>query len=467
MAEKLPPQDGLESYLAQAFEGNEGDTPSDGLWDRIEAELPPPVVPLLPWYARAGVWKWAASAAAVLIFGFSVAQWALMRQEVQNLQRDMALRDAQIESLNRRQGTRPGSQASGATPVQTPSESLFPPPVQPAPVRKAGLAPDQSPNQTTTTPGQFVVVQPENPVAEETAPNREADFSSTHSFTLAAIPPQSFLSEVSPFSSGLKLPVELSSQRGGMALRLVYGTYAQRDRRPEPHGPQRPGDAFAPDSLLAQTGFTTGLGLVLNDRRAIAFETGLYLTSSQRQFAHTPRFRYCPGGGGAGEQTFTYSLYTSSNKTDVSVTVAPTASVPDSAQVDLRLVTNHTVQSVQVPLLVRGHADFGRLRVFARGGLLFQAEVREQVDLVSAGAVQADFRISPERKPEFRPSRHARVQMGYLAGFGAEWRITPQWGVAAEPYVQGLASAGKKEKNPFEQTPDLSGGAALSVNFHF
>ncbi len=520
MEENLHNKDGLESYLVNSFEGYEGESPSDAVWEGIDAGIQGMApVPMQPWYSRALTWKWAAGVAATLLIGTVVYQFLYVHQEIRSLKNAVADRNRQIEQLRQEEtlfdsldgfandqpgaATDKGHAANTATVLPENSLSLTPALSSKAKPADVAESKDQSAKQQQASiapkaPGAPLKLPASSTANAQMAGNEASSFLQKQKVTpvspylpaankpvvvlpveksnsLANIPPQKYqlqtalpLAPTNATEGPVLPPIKDLHASSGIVLKIAGSTQARWLAMPEKEDDDHEHEAFSPKDILSQSDYRTGLGLILRNDKIISFETGLYLQDRVEISSHDPAFNYRSNGGPDPDDVITYQLYTPHFKSDVTVTVVPTTQVADSTKVNLSIVTREHNQSFQVPLLVRVSTPENRFRLHARGGLVLQYALQEKISLESVVSNDTHFAVSSDHIPMVRPVDEPKLGMGYLLGVGASWRINQRVGLAFEPYTYGSIGENERYEKPGELHDfSLFGGAEVSLYYHF
>ncbi|MDX2284617.1 MAG: hypothetical protein NW241_10660 [Bacteroidia bacterium] len=439
MAQEVPHQDGLDEYLTRAFEDYEGETPPDRVWEAIGRDLEAAAPAgaggrVRTMRLRAG-WLLpaaAAAAAALLVTGYLLLQ---AYERIESLSGQVADQGRRIEQMLAPAPEMPDSAGTDAALPGLPGAA--------APAREQ-IAP--APHQRADRePGAAAGLPPLAPAAADALAAPAAPEARQILPPAAPLPGgRPALTALGPRRAGLPgsgdvLPAQaaLPEQpfRGaGIALKVSASPQHLLPVMPPPSH----GEWVAPQRVAQARDLRIGLGLRIRDRKRLSFEGGIYVQQRDEQTQHLPRLRYRREGGSGPEQQFRYRLYTSGDAQEVSVTLSRTAEpAPDSVQIPLTVETRQRSTSAALPLTARLSTGIGPLQVSVRAGAVVQYRLAGSLELLEVDTGSPYFRYDAEQQPALRsPLSSPALQMQYLAGAGAEWRLSPRLSLSVEPYAQ-------------------------------
>jgi hypothetical protein len=433
MAQELPHQDGLDEYLTRAFEGYEGETPPDRVWEAIGRDLDA-AAPLGAGRVRAlrlrAGWLLpaAAAAAALLVAGYLLLH---AHTRIEALRNQVADQGRQIEQLLVPSPGAPAPEQAAAARPDVPGAAA-PPPAQAAPPAeqgsdKQGITLEVAPPRAPDTPAEPAVAAEPPPLPPAPAVQRALP-------ALTVLGPRRTDLPGSAASMPAHAPAPAPASFRGVAWKVSLTPQHLLPAGPPPSH----GDWVAPQRMTRERDLRAGIALRLRDRKRLSLEGGIYVQQRREQTLHAPRLRYRREGGSWPEQQFRYRLYTSGDAQEVSVTLSRTAEpAPDSVQIPLTVETLQRSTSVSVPLTLRLSTRPGPWRLSVRAGAVVQYRLSGSLELLEVASGSPYFRYESAQQPAARtPFSGSAWQVQYLAGAGVEWALSPRLSMSLEPGVQ-------------------------------
>ncbi|MBK7407313.1 MAG: hypothetical protein IPJ40_04010 [Saprospirales bacterium] len=323
--EKNLPNDNLEKFLQKALEQYE-ENPSAGLWDKIEAGLPPAAAPVGVATKVAVLQKWAAGIAAILLIGFSVFQYLDHKAEITRLAEELNCTRTDLQNL--REQTEAYAQLHRE--VQEKQNALFPDLTPPVEVVYAPQ-PDEKNPVPPANPAGFVT--PRLAAIE----NILADFPGAPLIPFDALSlPFGWLPHGEPNLSGKALmPIKVFRKKTnakisvGVQAGLAHTTYSRVKESGESpgHGQEEEHIKTVDKEIVVYSrsmnaGFTVNYGMGKN----WSLESGLQYRRVESSYSHNPELKFGErkehGGGPHGEEPHHFEYYLQSPSGTVYVSLS-------------------------------------------------------------------------------------------------------------------------------------------------
>ena len=487
MEEKIH-DDRLDQYVRRSFHAYAED-PAPALWERIDAELPPPAPLRLPLFRR---YRWTGWAAVLLLvaalagehfswkyktdrFRFAIAEKSAQQPQIKNGAGQPAKNnpvemepaagtdpsagaESDFSGAGRQDG-RPGDSRNAAAPVDRAIRSL---PLRPA--RDAD--PVDSGRPAPAARAETKAVFPE-------APARPADPVLPASFVSPALVPvaPALLSATRHWSpEPLPLRVEPVRTRSGwyagiqVRPQIRYDAGATPVRRPggRPVFVSRQEKPEVTFDYWFKAGKKVGSRLVL--------ESGVGYSAWERTTTHTPRFRFGEGqtGGNPYRRNFSYDLSTYGGSAEISLRMEQVDSdpVPDNEPVSLQITTSESARVLRIPLLVGYRLGHGRLHGNVKAGLTGSFLLHNELSILTRVSQNSRFQpaqgsgsytVKLESRRKFFP--------GYWLSAGLELHLTRSLSLIAEPSLTGDFPQNDRlgRRLPVQFSPGIQTG----LNYYF
>ncbi len=497
MEDKLH-NDGLEDFLRKSFEQYD-DSPSDGLWDKIESDLAgQPVRPL------ATVRRWWIVAAAVLL-ALVVCQHFYYNNEMAQLSKKVEQNEAELRRLEQQKAA-----------PQIPVEEVQPPgeintdlnPTATNPPNFAGRTQPQGPQRMA---GEKVFENNQNDEAKvgfdtEIPPIDKLEntpfFIETQRGGLVGVNGNSEiiqnsqlpstpdfidvldLKELNSMAAGQQLPtmppafeqIIPAKPKGKFSIGVHHIEMNTRERistliqRPMPMNGRR---IF--DGRKTNQGHTRITGLVANyDTGGNWFvESGINLRAAEFTNLHRPALKFkdrvIPNGTPPGSQhEFDYSLNTTAGLVDIEVRAEQTdAGVVISEDDDIRMEisTKQTVEYVSLPFLVGHRFGHGRLRFELKAGFMANFLTKNDFKITKVSFLDTRFRGSNTVRPRGHGPNLKSTTFDLMAAAGLEYKIGNGWSASLSPTL--LKSSSNRHLDRYIQSSSFSVGIDVGVGFKF
>ncbi len=499
MEDKLH-NDGLDDFLRKSF-GQYDDSPSDGLWDKIESDLAgqPAVRPL------ATVRRWWVVAAAAVLLALVVCQYFYYNSEIAQLSKKVEQNETEIKRLEQQK-------AAPQIPVEE---------VRPSGEINADL------NPTATNPPAFADGgQPQEPQLMDGGnifENNQIDESEAGPVT--AIPPtdkpentpsiletrnnelvgetknlevlQSDRSPTTPGFIGVLDQKELRSMAAGQQLAVVgfpveqiipakpKGEFSIGIHRIEMNTQERISTLIQRPALMngrrvfdgrrTNQGRTRISGLTANYDTGgnWFFESGGNIRAVEFTNIHRPALRFkdrvMPNGNppGVGHE-FDYSLNTAAGLVDIEVRAEQTDAgevISENDEIRMEIATKQTIEYVSVPFLVGHKFGNGRLHFELKAGFMANFLTKNDFEITKVSFLDARFRGSNTVRPRGRGPNLKSTTFDLMVAVGLEYELGNGWSASLSPTL--LKSAGNAHLDRYIQSTSVSTGIDVGVGYRF
>jgi hypothetical protein len=491
-------QDPLEEYFRRTLDDYEA-MPSDDLWERVEADLPPPAAPVQPWWMP---YRFLLALTAVIALGvlaLLVPDSSLRRPQPsaapthgRNLKPDTShfstkkpaypqqtfthrstVRTQNPSTLPHSAPVPANAAPSGAPSSASPSARSLPAFTRAAASR--GLSPSSpaavAPPQVLALPeaaataeeGGSEATRPTSPVWPRQAPENAASprppsamaaSASEEVLPLAALPARMPAAAASthrplglPPAAPLIRPARLLS---GWSAGLYAGcTYTPAAPTPPIPGGKPPHMMFVHQPQAMRPVWEGGLRLRKRISAHWGIEMGAVYSEQTRTSAYLSRFHFGDGrplsGGGhpPSRREFSHHLNTPNGSAAVDLRMEPTNAsdpIPPGEIIRVRAETTEQSSWLKVPVLASFSAGSGRILGIARAGLMAEILLKSDLRLTSFTSENHRLRLAPDTKPILRWTPTRTLSVGYWVSAGAAFRWSRHITLTAEPTLTGRFS---------------------------
>ena len=476
MYDPLHPYHSDDSTTAQRLRQWEQDPlapeqPGDGLWDRIEADLPPQR------RRRALAWWWGGTGAGFVCFLLVLVLWP-------------AVPDVQQPALRPNSANQVAQpMAHDLCPENTPLTSSYTPAPYPATAKKTAPQPQET--QSAHGP-KWLVDEGVPPAAVETAVPAASSVSGPAEEPLASVeqaagvgllradgPRLPAVGPVSPLEAApLHIPhaglpgmrpvahqKRISPKQSSLALALFVAPAANEYQwqRPTPPGGGQP----LRSRQASEWSLEHGLGLRYQWHKHWSVSTGISQYTGTLNSLQRFRRSYNPADeqtGSNGEKISTYALSVPSpyGDTDVQVDLNRPGTEPAPAPSFLffTLASRQELKAIQVPLQLGYHLRAGRWSIGLLSGPVWQ---RQQLRTLRASVlVQAPGTLRSTPPRVIRGISHTDLHyFSWSAALEVGYNLSPRWQLYAQPFGQTSLNSPNAEVN----TRSYRYGCQLGVSF--
>ena len=495
-------KDHLDDYVRKSF-GEYEESPSSGMWDRIESELPAgDQEKTTVGYWRVFRFRWRMAAAILLLISGLVAEHlyyehklrTLSTQTVQDQPSNVTKKQERVENSTSDSAMMPGdSYHSGKTienagnPVDDRQESTE---LQHSKRDLASLtliAPKPSGTEPATSfqNGTIAVVVtdilPEtiaaavlpNPVPETAVPI-SAETATKPIVPIAAFDPvsrsvQPLVAPTPTIASDIQAiirPVKgVSGWYAGLhATPRITFDYSRMPGRMQGG---RPSYVSRQKEAVFVTDYWLRAGKTIHPH--LSLESGIGYSAMTRSAALTPQFRFGDGIHGGGHlRRFHYDLDTYGGATDITLAMERVDSDPisDDEPLSVQITTTEQVQLLRVPLLAALRFGPGRLKGVVKGGLVAHFFLKNELEIEARAPQNSRFQpIQGSGSYTVQREKNRRFFPGYWLSGGIEFRLSRHIGLAAESSFSGDFARTNPNGRPLPAQYSL--GLNVGANYYF
>lgn len=495
-------KDHLDDYVRKSF-GEYEESPSSGMWERIESALPPGDQEKIPTgYWRVLRFRWRMAAAILLLISGLVAEYlyyehklrTLSTQTVQDQPSNVTKKQERVENSTSESAMIPGdSSHSGKTignagnPVDDRQESTA---LQHSKKDLASLtliAPKPSGTEPATSfqNGPVAVVAtdilPEtiaaavlpNPVPETAVPI------SAETATKPFVPIAAFEPVLQPFPPVVAPTPTIASDIQAIIrpVKGASGWYAglhatprltfDYSRMPGRIQGGRPSFVSRQKPAVFVTDYWLRLGKTIHPH--LSLESGIGYTALTRSSAHTPRFRFGDGIYGGGQlRRFNYDLSTYGGAAEVTLAMERVDNDPisDDEPLSVQIATSERVQLLRVPLLAAVRFGPGRLKGIVKGGMVAHFFLKNELEIEARASQNSRFQpLQGGGAYTVQLEKNRRFFPGYWLSGGIEFRLSRHIGLAAESSFSGDFARTNPNGRPLPGQYSL--GVNVGANYYF
>jgi len=504
MEDKLH-NDGLEDFLRKSFDQFD-DSPSDGLWDKIETDLATPVVSPL---GSIRLW-WVGVAAAVLLV-LVVGQHFYYSNEITQLSKLLEQKDAELKQIEEEQHTAPLDQPSESqqkeefpagetSPTELPVE-----PKQPA-IAGANQAQNQAPKFGSKKYGADQNLKPgivneveisaaklgntpsliKMPLGQPTEGNNVAaealpiprlaktpgsiDVLGLREIVNSSSIPQLALVDIPPdpiFPAKVSKKFTVGIHHTEMTTRERISTIIQR--------PAMMGGMHVFDNRSSGDGRTqlTGISFACRTGGGWFVESGANLRSTEFTNLHRPELkfkdRFVPSGNhGPNEFGFQYSLNTAAGLVGIEVRADqadPGVAISEEEDIKIEVTTKQTLKYVSIPFLVGRQFGLGRLNLNLKAGLMGNFLSSSSFEVTDVSFLNAHFRSGNSMRPRGTGPVLKDASFDLMVAAGLEYGLGNGWSASVSPSI--LKSSGSRHADRYIQSTSFSAGLDVGLNYSF
>ena len=517
MKDKLP-NDRLEEFLRKSLEGHSEDPPGD-LWSKIEGNLEPPLA-VQPRISPLRGW-WRMAAVAAVVAGLFMGQHLYFSSKINHLSQELAQKTTELKQLEQRKLTEQNSIESKAAPMEaiesmpapqstehvkgSTSEPNFAPQKKAVANSSAVFPKEKKPKNGTENAEHSMPVFEKNKVeaganevangaqkgnettgeqkqletllhtSEEMAAMDKTDLQKVWMKKMAAV---DFQTTAAPLVNAVLPFIPASSGAAQVSVGVHAMPMVSRRKiksvREDVHGPT-PGHPEMRPSDMASTGQTLLAGLVLEAAVAPRLQIGLgadYQTVDY-ETTHKIRFKFKervhgPGPGNDHEHEFQYDLNTAAGTVEMEVRAESSEAaqdIPDDEKVEAEIKTSQHLAFFSMPLYASYRFGEGRLRVLAKGGIMFNFLLDNDFTIGPINSFNPKFEFRRNQNQIGSPSNLQSVSADFIAGLGLEYRLTKGMSLRLEPTVIGSLTS--LHNNPRIESSEFSAGLNIGMIYSF
>lgn len=485
-------KDGLEDFLRKSFEKYD-DSPSDNLWDKIEADLGE--APKSP-SRIVGVWKnWSLAAAAVLI-GLIISQHIFYSQKIIQLAGQLEQHTLALKKLDDQLKTN-----EAAALIEQASPSIEQPitsninntltSTKPTATEKHLATTSNSSNVNTVSsvanndaikepvPTSSMGDQMVQQISSPPYPTRELikNFIFLEQPVLQAIPFANIEKKptlINAVKTPAINPVSTSNKWSiGIHSRHMW-TQAKISRLMFLPPPNTPGHRSIFNNLPTKQGETKWVGLTASkDLTSNWFvQSGLYFKEANCSSNIKIRFKFKDfdeHAGGSGQQhDVEYSLYTAGGSVEMELRADqtdPNEIIDEEEDINLRIETAHQIRQLSIPVEVGYKMGNGRLQFQSTGGLIVNFLLDNDFEIAGAALDNDKLMIQHTNRSNKSGPQLRKTTLDYTVGAGIAYHLSPRVELHATPTLIGSIS--NRHNDLLFKSSELSAGMDIGMNYRF
>ncbi len=502
--EKNIHNDGLEGFLRKSFEQYD-DSPSDGLWDKIEADLAdqPKVMPIK---SRHHWWMAAALLLALVVAGqffyfqnekaelveiinaqsdkINSLEKELKEQKKENEETSIAknnskeivqnkINESIADNLNNRNKNTQTSISNNKN-VKEEKHNI------------ATLNTEQSTNENetvildaTTNTISFEnknqnIIEAKN---QDLLQNKNNDLLITEEQTTSTLNTLDLidLKNIEQPVPNLSLPTTTIipvSKKGSFSIGAHHTYLSTKEKMARVIRRPTAGPARIFNNTKAMKGSTqlTGISAIYQTRKNWQFESGINYQRTDLSTSHQATLRFMdrrPNSTADQQVDFVYALNTSAGVVDIEVRANqtdPAQTIDEFANVIVEIEAKQKVDYVSIPLLVSKQIGYGKLSATVKSGVLLNFLTDNSFDL-SGKIISSSLQL---RKTNF--SRRIGIGLkntttDFMAAAGLNYALNKKWSAHVSPTL--LIPLGSRHNDPYIETSGFSMGFDFGLNFKF
>lgn len=494
MEDKLH-NDGLEDFLKKSFEQYD-DSPSDGLWDKIESDLDvqPVIVPI------SRNWRWWASAAAIFLLAIMVGQHFYYGQKIGQLTQRIEKADKEMESLETENGELKEA-LQAAIPKPERQETLLLEEETPAVANQVENSLNPANNAPPPRIPEIILAKSNNnqasenkALSENTSPISDPqinDFIKDREDTAIADSPVQFhitpdqldylnikeldISTTAP--SSLNVPAITPNSQGQRFSIGVHRTeMATNERisrtiqRPNPMNDRR---IFS--GRMTNRGNTqiTGISAAMDLKKGWFVESGINLRKTTFEINHNVQLQFKdrrnpPVNPPGGDYRFEYALSTASGLMEIDVRASQTDMgqvIGEEEDIKIEVNTEHNIKYVSLPLLLGHRFGFGRLKLEVQAGLMANFLTNNSFSITKVTIDHPRLHGSNTAKPKGIAPNLKQSTVDFMATTGLSYELGGGWSASLTPTL--LVSSSSRHFDQYVQSKSVSTGIEFGLNYRF
>lgn len=449
------PNDNLEKFLQKALEHYE-ENPSEGLWAKIEAELPA-AAPLASTGTYGLLRIWALRAAAALFIGFSLFTFFHYQNQLDNLAEELNCTRSELQEWKDYAAKKP--QPQEAIPFE-----YLPATGQPIPLYDMAEKGYPIAEELLEIPALEVLTAAETPQSIRSIEGLAAHFN----FLEGKIPQFSIkYPTIKPSKNTTKWSVGIQS---GLA-QTTFSKQPSPKPGPGHHEPLRTFDGGA-DTKTASSVFGIGVSYELGKNWSL--ETGLQYRRFDSETTHRPDLKFGDRKGHGGgphphdEHDFEYYLNTPSGTVFVSLSADqadPQENIPNQEELKVEISTKDRFEYLSIPLTLGYQIGRGRLTGQLRAGLMANIGLAKEFTVNDVCFENDKFKPHGGKGVQVEAPAFNPLSFDYVLGAGAAYDLSPSWRISLMPSLTG--SLTKKFDAIFTDPSDYSLGVNAALSYRF
>lgn len=476
--------DGLDDFLRKSFEQYD-DSPSDGLWDKIEADLAdePKVVPIRT------TRRWWATAAAAMFLALVVGQFIYFQKEKAELIDQIKIQADKIEFLEK-------ELAKISTTENKNLENIFNKNKEPINTETNSLSITNNKNKSNNNYSKENISNTTNLISEQPIiienKNKNTSIDKIENDNLIKnndeveiiaeqqklTTPNSLdlidLKNIGSFAPNLSLPTTSITpvvNSGNFSIGIHHSYLSTREKmarviqRPLV-GPNR---IFNNTSAMTGTTQLTGISATYKTKNNWLLESGLNYRKTNLSTSHHAQLRFMDRRPDTNNQEhdFVYALNTSAGIVDIEVRADqtdPNETINEFENITINIKADQAISYLSVPILVGKQLGYGRLNTTIKSGFLFNFLTSQSFD-VSGSISSSKLRSSRTVYSRRNGIGLKNTTTDFMAMIGLNYDLNKKWSAHISPtFVMPL---GNRHNDPYIKSSGFSAGVDIGVSFNF
>ena len=496
--EKNIHNDGLEDFLRKSFEQYD-DSPSDGLWDKIEADLSsaPKVAPI-----GSAKKYWMAAAAAVLI-ALMAGQYIYFQKEKAELVKLINIQGDKIEALEKELLKKEKEitdtyESKIINPENLFNKNSFAETINPLENKQKDIAiHNYSINKKNNITTQSTKKQSENTENKNSLLNTNSKENTdkkpdTQLLTENLVEDQAYfekqivansnipglidlinLKRIEHPNPNLSVPttiIDPVSKKGRFSIGIHHSYLSTNEkmaraiRRPL-GGPDR---VFYNTKAMTGTTQLTGLSTVYQTKTNWLFETGINYRKTELSATHSSQLRFMDRLPNNNQQpTFEYALNTSVGVVDIEMRADqtdPNQTINEFENIRIEIEAKQEIDYVSIPFMVGKEIGNGKLSTSVKSGLLINFLTHQSLG-VSGNIINDNLQNTRTYFTRRNGIGLKNTTTDFIAVFGFNYELNKRCSIHLSPTA--IVPMGSRHNDPYIKSSGLSFGADLGLFFNF
>lgn len=483
--------DGLDDFLRKSFEQYD-DSPSDGLWDKIEADLAdePKVIPIRT------TRRWWATAAAAMFLALVVGQHIYFQKEKSELIDRIDAQAGKIEILEKELINKEKEITEISIAKNNDSKIIFNENKKPLNTQTNNLSENNKNNKADNNylkenKSEITNLIPEKPIFIENK-NNNINITKTEENNLIEnnneveaiaelqklVTPNPLdlidLKNIGSFTPSLSLPTTpiipiANSGRFSIGIHHSYLSTREKMARVIQRPLVGPNRIFSNTSAMTGTTQLTGIGATYKSKNNWLLESGLNYRKTNLSTSHHAQLRFMDRRPDTNNQQhdFVYALNTSAGIVDIEVRADqtdPTETINEFENITINIKADQAIEYVSIPFLIGKQLGYGRLNTTIKSGLLFNFLTSQSFD-VSGSISNSKLRSSRTVYSRRNGIGLKNTTTDFMAMIGLNYDLNKKCSAHISPAF--VVPLGNRHNDPYIKSSGFSAGVDIGVKFNF
>ena len=490
--EKNLHNDNLDDFLRKSFDQYD-DSPSDGLWDKIDADLAgkPQIRPI------GSQQRWWAWAAAAVLLSLVIVQYIYFQKEKAGMAEIINMQNNKIEALEKQLKERENNISENSnlkineTPINLNKKQTILTPEIKEQKRTADLIENSTPNNIYSKEKKksykSTILSEDHDLTDKNISKIESNNIANNINPIEAIADQQNntitlnlldlidLENVEPPVPDLSLPamafIDPVSNFGNFSIGIHHAYLSTREKMARVI--QRPMGGSSPvfNNTKAMTGTTkmTGITAVYQTKNHWLFESGVNCRGTTMSTSHHAQLRFMDRqpNGTDHQYDFEYALNTSAGVVDIEVRADqtdPTQTINEFEKINIEIIAEQVIDYVSVPFLIGRQIGNGRMNATIKSGVLFNFLTRQSFG-VSGSILNNNLRNSRAMFSRRNGIGLKNTTTDLIAAIGLNYELNRKWTTHVSPII--IVPMGTRHNDPYIKSSGISAGIDLGIRFNF